>query len=76
MHEVLKLDNILVDSLAYKHVAETPNVRIDATKDAASVGDVVTLVFDVFLNDGKQLNSSPATTLFAFAEVLVTKLML
>jgi hypothetical protein len=75
-HKFLKLDDILVDSLANQYVAKAPHVCVYAAHDAGPERNVMTLVFDVFLDVGEQLRGSPAATLFAFAKVFVTKLSL
>lgn len=54
-HKLFKLRGILVDSFAYKHVAEAPHVRIDAADDTGSVGDIVTVVVNVFLDGSGEI---------------------
>jgi hypothetical protein len=73
-HKVLKLDDVLVDSLTNKYVAKATHVCVYAAHDAGPEGNVVTLVFDVFVDISEQLRGSPTATLFAFAKVFVTKL--
>ena len=39
----------------WKHVAEAPHVRIDAADDTGSVGDIVTVVVNVFLDGSGEI---------------------
>jgi hypothetical protein len=73
-HKLLEFEVILVDAFAYKHITESSHVRIDAAHDACSIGNIVTLVVNVFLDGGGEIKSSPAATLFVFYKVLITKL--
>lgn len=74
-HKVLELDDIFVDSPAYKHVAEAPNVCIDAADDPVAEGNILTLVLNILVYIREQLDSSPAATLLSFTKVVVTKLV-
>ena len=74
-HEVLELDDVFIYSPAYKHVAQPPNVRIDAADDAVTEWDILTLILDILVDIREQLDSSPAATLLSFAEEVVTKLV-
>ena len=74
-HEALELDDVFINPPAYEHVAQPPNVRIDAAGDAVTEWDILALILDILVDIGEQLDSSPAATLLSLAEEVATKLV-
>jgi len=74
-HEALELDDVFINPPAYEHVAQPPNVRIDAAGDAVTEWDILAFILDILVDIGEQLDSSPAATLLSFAEEVVAKLV-